>query len=351
MACSPSATWTAAVLALATHACFEPVHEPPVVDVAAADAGAVFMPDAGAADAPRLGKDLAEDAAEALSDSEEKPVDALVSDGEENPVDVHGDAPAADATATDAASDATDSCGNGTCDAGEDCAACPADCGKCPPFCGNGACDNGETCGACPKDCGACPAAVCKVLTSQGCPPGQQCFPDGKANLCYGAGTSKHGDKCKQFNDCVVGVLCVAGFCRQLCDWTGKDAANLCKPGVPCDKLVFDGAGEVGQNLGACKPSDPCNPLTDEGCAAGSTCTPSGWLKTCVGAGTGAVGSACSTQGACKPGLLCTDAGSGKKCLARCHTDGGAPACAAGDCKPVLGPDGKAVPEFVGVCS
>ncbi|MBM4345425.1 MAG: hypothetical protein FJ100_18795 [Deltaproteobacteria bacterium] len=349
MSRTPAAAWIAAALAVPVHACFQPVQEPPVVDVAVADAGAVFSPDTGGNDAPRLGKDLAEGDAEVVQDSEDKPVDAVADtlDGA-----AAADAEPADVTATDVAADATATCGNATCDPGEDCAACPKDCGACPPLCGNAACDGDETCTSCPKDCGACPAPVCKVLTSQGCPAGQQCFPDGKANLCYAAGSTKNGDKCKQFNDCVVGVLCVAGYCRQLCDWTGKDAANLCKPGVPCDKLVFDGgAGEVGKNLGACKPSDPCNPLTDEGCAAGQTCTPTGWLKTCVAAGTGGVAGACTSQGACKPGLLCTDAGSGKKCLARCHTNGGAPACAAGDCKPVLGPDGKAVPEFVGVCN
>ncbi len=322
------APWIAAALALSVCGCFQPVQEPPTVDLATADAGAVFMPDTGAPDAPRLGKDLAEATDDVADDSEEKPVDVLLDAADvTHAVDAEfADALPTDATPSDIAADATSGCGNGACDAD-------------------------ETCTTCAKDCGACPAALCKVLTSKGCPDGQQCFPDGKANLCYAAGAGKHGDKCKQFNDCVVGVLCVAGFCRQLCDWTGKDATNLCKPGVPCDKLVFDGAGEVGDSLGACKPSEPCKPLTDEGCPAGSTCTPTGWLKTCVVAGTGGVGSACTAQGACKPGLLCTDVGSGKKCLARCHTDGGAPACAAGDCKPVLGPDGKAVPEFVGVCN
>ncbi|MSQ82090.1 MAG: hypothetical protein EXR77_04120 [Myxococcales bacterium] len=325
------------------------------------DATAVFKPDLTMLDSPQLGQEAAVAEIEP-ADGEEQPVDT-VADGPKTDAstdedalpetaspDDTADAGAKEVSPTDAAGDVSASCGNGKCADGENCQTCPADCGTCPAFCGNGTCAANETCASCPQDCGACPAPTCKVLTSAGCASGKQCFPDGKSNLCYSAGSLKPGDPCKNFNDCVIGALCVAGLCRQLCDWTGKDATQLCKPGVPCDKLVFDGAGEAGQNLGACKPSAPCNPLTDAGCASGSTCTPSGWLKTCIVAGTSGLGSACSQQSACGLGLLCINDGKGLQCLARCHTDGQAPVCAAGTCSPVLGPDAKSVPDFVGFC-
>ena len=315
--------------------CIQKIADPvPLEQDVGTDLGSKFKPDTGSNPTRRIGGDGSTGDGEVAGakDGEETAFDGDLGpkDGEEQPFDV---SPTADATATsDAAAD----------DAGPNDAAAT----DVAPSCGDGKCDSNETCVSCEKDCGKCPPPVCNVLNSSGCTSGKQCFPDGKANLCYAAGTGKHGDPCKQFNDCQVGALCVAGLCRQLCDWTGKDASFLCKPGVPCDKLVFEGAGEVGQNLGACKPSDACNPLTDEGCSATQTCTPSGWLKTCGTAGTGAIGAVCSNGGGCKKGSLCVDG----KCRARCQTLGELPKCAAGVCTPVLGPDGKAVPEFVGYC-
>ena len=337
--------------------CIDPIKEPvPEADAAPVDVGSKFKPDAGENRTVRLGGDGAADTEVSVTptDSEEQPFDAgptdlTVPDSEELPFDatLSGDALPGDGTTTDDVAppdDVSTTCGNGACSNGEDCTTCAADCGKCPANCGDGTCDASETCVVCDLDCGKCPPPVCAVLSSAGCSDGKQCFPDGKANLCYAAGKGKHGEPCKVFNDCQVGALCVAGLCRQLCDWTGKDAGALCKPGVPCDKLVFEGAGEVGQSLGACKPSDPCNPLNDEGCGDKQTCVPSGWLKACTTAGTATLGAPCT--GGCQKGWLCIE----NKCRARCQTLGELPKCPAGVCTPVLGPDDKAVPEFVGYC-
>lgn len=221
--------------------------------------------------------------------------------------------------------------------------------------CGDGTCGSGETCGSCKADCGACPP-VCNPVTSVGCPAAEQCFPNPSGHVCAATGTKAHAAACIYWNECAKGALCVAGFCRSVCDASGKDAAFSCKPGVPCEAIVFDGAGEVGANLGACKPPEPCDPLTDAGCPAGKACTASGWMKACTAVGTKTAGESCSSAAPCQAGLLCADtgkleAGKAKICRAKCHTDGKAPACTAGSCKSVLGPDGQAVPDFVGSCA
>ena len=323
-------------------------------DALGADAGDAEIGDAeiGDADAP-----LESDAGDAVSD-------ALPNDADPDGVDAAGDATDAEDTASDAtASDATASdatadaevvgCGDGKCSgpAGESCASCPADCGACPPFCGNQQCDATETCSSCTQDCGACPPPVCEVLTSKNCSEGKQCFPDGKSNLCYPAGTKVHGNNCVNANDCVVGALCVAGQCRSLCDWSSAKPTVVCQPGVPCEKLVFDGAGDVGQGVGVCKPAAACDPLSDIGCPAGQKCNPIGWFKTCTAPGSAGQGAPCASSGQCQLGLLCQETipGSGT-CRPRCHTSGGNPACQAGTCTAILDSTGKPIPGSVGTC-
>ncbi len=265
----------------------------------------------------------------------------------------------ADVSPTDAAQpndtggDTPQGCGDGKCNggAGESCLVCPADCGACPAFCGNGTCDSGETCSSCSADCGACPGPVCDVLTSKNCSAGQQYFPDGKQNLCYPAGVKLHGEPCSLANDCTLGVLCVAGQCRSLCDYSGANPTAACKPGVPCEKLIFDGAGDVGQGIGVCKPAAPCDPLSDSGCPEGQKCNPSGWFKSCASPGSGASGTPCNASSQCNTGLLCHIGSSGEGvCRSRCHTGGGSPSCASGSCAPMLDSAGQSLPGSVGVC-
>lgn len=268
--------------------------------------------------------------------------------------DLAGDVTVSDVSGSDAtSSDSASGCGDGKCNGalGESCLNCPADCGACPAFCGNGSCDSGESCSSCAADCGACPGPVCDVLTSKNCPSSQQCFPDGKQNLCYPAGVKVHGEPCSLANDCTIGALCVAGLCRSLCDYSGANPAAACKPGVPCEKLVFDGAGEVGQGIGVCKPAAACDPLSDSGCPDGQKCNPSGWFKSCASPGSGANGSVCSASSQCEKGLLCHIGSSGSGlCRPRCHTGAGSPACASGSCTPMLDSAGQVIPGSIGTC-
>lgn len=320
--------------------CLQPVADPTGNDIAPEAAGARFGPgDVSSLDIPLA------------ADAYLEPLDtAAPPDSEEMPVDVtQPDAgPGGDGTT---AVDGGPDCGNGSCAGPETCASCPADCGPCAMVCGNQTCDANETCVNCAADCGACPPPLCDVLSSKGCEANQQCYPDGKANLCYAAGMVAPGELCKAFNDCAVGALCVAGLCRQVCDFTGKNALGLCKPGVPCEKLVFSAAGDVGQNLGACKPAEKCDPLLNTGCAGGQNCAPYGWFKSCLPVGTGQDGQACSGPSGCGLGLLCVAQGvGGGICRKPCNTNGGAPACNTGTCHTLLGPDSAATPGFVGWC-
>lgn len=216
--------------------------------------------------------------------------------------------------------------------------------------CGDGICSDGETCATCAIDCPAdCP--ICSMFGAPLCPDSKQCYPNGKANLCSKPGVIAVAKPCKFYNDCVSNALCVGGKCRAVCDNSGKLAGFLCKSGVPCEKLVFAGTNGTPEPLGVCKPGDDCDTLTDVGCDAGASCVAYGWLKTCSKAGSSAVGAACTGLGQCQLGSICVDLGGGSKCLARCSTAGGAPYCAVGKCKSVLGPDGAAIPNAVGVCN
>jgi hypothetical protein len=193
------------------------------------------------------------------------------------------------------------------------------------------------------------PPEPCNPVGSKGCDTGAQCFPDPKGNQCLSPGSKPHGSPCSAWNDCAWGTLCVAGTCRQVCDASGQDKSWLCKPGVPCEKIVFEGAGTAGKNLGACKPGDDCDALTDAGCKFTQTCVPSGALKTCQDAGKGKPGEPCQSIKDCQVCALCLDAGGSGVCRQKCATDGGEPVC-AGKCSPILGPDGKAVSGGVGFC-
>lgn len=325
------------------------------------DSGADGGDASAGADLDATGDTLADADLDATADvspdaSADVDLDAVDSAADTSPTeDGQGADAAGDATASDGAISDGDAngCGDGKCDgaAGESCLGCPADCGKCPAFCGNGSCDSGESCSSCAADCGGCPGPVCDVLSSKSCPSGQQCFPDGKQNLCYPAGVKPHGEACSLANDCTLGVLCVAGQCRTLCDYTGANSAAACKPGVPCEKLIFDGAGEVGQGVGVCKPAAACDPLSDSGCPEGQKCNPSGWFKSCASPGSGANGAVCNASSQCGVGLLCHIGSSGSGvCQPRCSTSGGGPVCAAGSCTAVLDGSGQPIPGNVGTC-
>ncbi len=359
------ALWLATAAVLCSTGCLDPVNETDT-DARGPDLNSSFSgsdqtsgfdigtlgTDAGAADSPD---------ADAVTDASLTDADL---DGLDAAADTAADASAStdggdDGVAVDGPLDASPGgdvagCGDGKCNgpAGESCLSCPADCGACPPFCGNKQCDANESCSSCAGDCGACPAPVCDVLTSKDCGEGKQCFPDGKSNLCYPAGAKVHGSACAAANDCVVGVLCVAGQCRSLCDWSSAKPAVSCQPGVPCEKLVFDGAGDVGQGFGVCKPAAACDPLSDIGCPAGQKCNPSGWFKACAEPGSAGVGASCAAASQCQSGLLCLETGpAAGTCRPRCHTGGSNPACQAGTCTALVDSTGKPIPGNVGACA
>lgn len=253
------------------------------------------------------------------ADAEDQLADQGDFDGDAD--DTASDALADAATASDAAADAT------------------------AVGCGDGTCGGGETCTSCAQDCGACPKPLCEVLGAIGCAAGEQCYPNGDKVFCAKAGALAPGAACTFYNDCAVSELCAAGLCRSLCDYSGKNGGMLCKPGVPCEKLLVGGTTDANAKLGVCKPGSNCDPLTDSGCGS-NNCVPSGWLKTCVNPGPGGSGAPCQSSADCQLGNLC-DAGT---CRAKCSTGGDTLPCKSGACQAFLGPDGQPVPGFVGTC-
>lgn len=72
--------------------------------------------------------------------------------------------------------------------------------------------------------------AECDLLTGAPCEGGQGCyFATGEDEpICLPAGTATLDDACDNANDCNVGLACVAGACRALCD---PEAGEEC-PGI-----------------------------------------------------------------------------------------------------------------------
>ncbi len=212
--------------------------KPDVADTADLDADAVAdADDVSAADAVLLADGATGDAA--------LPDDATAADMAED-----GTATALPDGVTGA--DISTTCGDGKCVKAdkENCKVCPLDCGDCPSICGDGTCQSDETCTDCPGDCGS-GTPVCSLFGSGGCPSAEQCFPDGKANLCSAAGGKSVGAACTFYNECQKGQLCVGGTCRVICNYTGMDAQWLCEPGVLCDKVNVGGNAAAG--LGVCE--------------------------------------------------------------------------------------------------
>lgn len=343
-------TWRLFVtgLCLGLSACLSPVTATQADEDAAGspDLSARFgkNPDSSGMDLSLTGPDLDEGSDSAVDDvPADAPDDVPLDAGDDasdagdlaDSADVAGPADvtaAADVSATGDAGDTSDIVEE-VVDAGSD--------ASLTAVCGDGTCAGTESCSACPSDCGACP---CGVLGSSLCASVQQCYPNGDVTFCAKAGSLVHGATCKFYNDCVVGALCAAGQCRQLCDFTMKNASFSCKPGVPCEKLLLGKADPDG-SVGVCKPGANCDALTDVGCGT-NHCVPSGWLKTCVKPGTGGAGAACQATADCVLGTLCD----GGACLAKCNTGAGDPVCTSGSCMAFPGPDGKPVPGQVGTC-
>ena len=257
---SPLALSLAALLALA--GCLSPLAEPndggpevsALFEVSPVNDTVQWTPDTGA--------DLVADAVADTADV------SATEDAVVLPDSATGDSALPDdATASDIADDGTattlpdavtgadviNTCGDGKCSKAdkENCKVCPDDCGDCPSICDDGTCQSDETCTDCPADCGSC-TPVCSLFDSSGCQATEQCYPDGKANLCSAPGTLSVGDACIYFNACQKGQLCVGGLCRVICDYTGTNTQSLCEPGVTCGKVNVSGPAAAG--LGVCLP-------------------------------------------------------------------------------------------------
>lgn len=375
------------------------------------DGGEDAAEDATAADA-QIGDALADvalvdgveaDAADALGDAADAKAD--VADAKTDAADAKTDA-AADSnadSAADSGADAAPSCGDGSCGAGEtcktcakDCGSCPAacgdgtcnptencqtcsqDCGNCPAFCGNGTCDADETCGACPADCpcpkcgdgkcdaatencqkcpgdcGACPGQ-CSPLTSQGCPSGQQCYPQANANpVCSKPGSAALGQPCIGLADCAFGMLCISGVCGKVCDTSGTTPAYLCKSPAVCAGISVGGK-PLPYNIGFCFGGDSCNLVSNVGCPSGLACTPVNDGKACVKPGSGGSGAACTSDEDCLATHLCVAESQGgpSKCFKKCLYPSGSPSCSGPQsCVAVTtGAPPKAAADGLGICN
>jgi len=114
---------------------------------------------------------------------------------------------------------------------------------------------------------------------------------------------SAEGAPCERSVECAVGLECLYGRCKTLCD---PHAAEPCSGGDTC-------IGMAGSAYGACYQS--CDPL-GTACPPGEQCFVAGSGSLCASEGAGlGEGEACSYVNDCGPGLSC---GLDERCRANC---------------------------------
>lgn len=85
-------------------------------------------------------------------------------------------------------------------------------------------------------------ALACDPLT-QGCGPGQGCYPTAEGGRCHWAGTAEPGEPCAWINACRAGAVCSGELCRELC------------PDGSCSERCSGGGwAPLTDDLGVCVP-------------------------------------------------------------------------------------------------
>lgn len=221
------------------------------------------------------------------------------------------------------------------------CTSLSAQCGTVPDGCGGtlhcGYCSGGETCGgggiayacgvgdclpttcdATGAECGRIPDGCGSFLDCGSCPPGDTCGAAGQ-NLC-GNGTCTPTQQCQQ-GDCGF----VSDGCGDTIDCGGCGASEICYRGSTC----VPASGQNGQSVGSACGSD-------SQCAGGVCLTqardgwPGGYCTTW-----------CSSNSDCGAGSICGHRSAGGRgiCVKACTTDSqcGRPGygCVGGSCNPV----------------
>lgn len=161
-----------------------------------------------------------------------------------------------------------------------------------------------------------------------------------RCELVFTAGAE--GDSCETADECVPGLTCRAGTCREYCCPGG---GATCPDGQDCI-LLFEAP-----NIGHCAPLTACDLVPNAGCASPTqACYPAPTLGTvgCFGAGAFAEGDACAATNQCEPGTVCLGEPGAYECIRMCRTAMGAADCvvAGHDCTALEG----YLPEGFGIC-
>lgn len=98
---------------------------------------------------------------------------------------------------------------------------------------------------------------ACYAWSSNTCQTGETCaWSKADGAVCMQPGTKKVGDACTAPNDCVVGIICFEGKCREACKITTGGCAGMltCAPGTTCKQPMGSGLGPMDEDpcLGVC---------------------------------------------------------------------------------------------------
>ena len=167
-------------------------------------------------------------------------------------------------------------------------------------------------------------ASTCDAVAQTGCGPGEKCAvvlddSGGQRIACAPNGTVPLSGRCGSFagvDDCVAGMACVGGVCRQACD---PAEPGSCPSPQTCTVAGDTGVGTCATLTSTASSPDlaasTCDIVAQTGCRPGEKCAlvsegAGGERTTCAPDGTVGLGGRCTAQGDlddCVAGLSCVD--------------------------------------------
>lgn len=166
-------------------------------------------------------------------------------------------------------------------------------------------------------------------LRGQDCASTEACVPGARASLCTSAGAAAVGEACAAVADCVAGAVCAPdGHCAPL-----ACAPSDCTiPRWVYVPLADTTGAPLPSGVGVCLLEGTCSPVPND-CPSGEQCWPaSDGSASCLAAGTGGEGSACTGSSDCVPGTGCVTIGAGGPHCARFCRLGGTDCPATATC-------------------
>ena len=106
---------------------------------------------------------------------------------------------------------------------------------------------------------GYCRRERCNSLTNEGCKDSEKCYPATQP-VCAFPGNGGLLSACTKVDDCGKDLICLQDakgerLCRQVCDFSGADAAHGCPSDQECGEILTgEGKPPLPNHIGYCRP-------------------------------------------------------------------------------------------------